>query len=395
MSQENRPRILIVDDRPENLLAMEHVLAGLDADLVKAGSGNEALTRLLHQEFAVVLLDVQMPDMDGFEVASLMQDRQTTRDTPIIFVTAISKDEKYVFEGYKRGGVDYVFKPVDPTILKSKVDVFLKLHQQKQLLAQHNAALEERNEELNSFSHIVAHEIKEPLRIVSGFAEYLKGDYKGRLNDKADGYLRRIDEECRRMTQAVESLLEYADTGRARMSSERENLESLVEQALSALEHTIRETGTRVEVCPLPTVRGDRARLIRVFQSLISNAIKFRGDEPPCVRIAADREGEFWRISVADNGLGIDDDFHKSVFAPLRRLYEDKYEGTGLGLAMCRRIVEQHGGRIWIQPTAPGNGTTFFLTLPAAEQPSRPDLGTQVQPSRGGQEVLIEESARG
>ena len=186
------PKILIVDDRPANLLAMEHILVGMDVELFKAASGNEALALMIHNDFAVVLLDVQMPEMDGFEVASLMRDREDTQDTPIIFVTAISKSWEHTFKGFEAGAVDFLYKPIDPHVLKSKVNVFLRLYLQRQKLehantmltaslerekhisaelevakTQTDAAMEAKSEFLANMSH----EIRTPMTAILGFTE--------------------------------------------------------------------------------------------------------------------------------------------------------------------------------------------------------------------------------
>src|SRR5882757_5213284 len=189
---EERPRILIVDDRKENLLATERVLRNLDAAIFKAISGNEALSLMLRHRFAVVLLDVQMPEMDGFETAKLMREQECMQGTPIIFVTAISKEEKYATQAAEIGAVDYVFKPINSEILKSKVKVYLDLYVQREQILKLNATLQQSNEELERFAYICSHDMQEPVRMMNSYAGLLEEKCVGSLEDKGEKYLRFI-----------------------------------------------------------------------------------------------------------------------------------------------------------------------------------------------------------
>src|SRR5215468_7870267 len=181
---ETRPNILIVDDRKENLLATEKVLRNLNAGIFKAMSGNEALSLMLHNRFAVVLLDVQMPEMDGFETAMLMQEHESMRGVPIVFVTAISKEEKYATQAAEIGAVDYIFKPINPDILRSKVKVYLDLYVQREQILKLNAVLQQSNEELERFAYICSHDMQEPVRMMNAYAELLVEKCTAMLDEK-------------------------------------------------------------------------------------------------------------------------------------------------------------------------------------------------------------------
>src|SRR5580698_1854438 len=181
---EARPNILIVDDRKENLLATEKVLKNLDAGIFKANSGNEALSLMLRHKFAVVLLDVQMPEMDGFETAILMQEHESMRGVPIIFVTAISKEEKYATQAAEIGAVDYIFKPINPDILRSKVKVYLDLYAQREEILKLNENLQQSNTELERFAYICSHDMQEPARMMNSYASMLDERYGTVLDEK-------------------------------------------------------------------------------------------------------------------------------------------------------------------------------------------------------------------
>ncbi|HDP99688.1 MAG TPA: response regulator, partial [bacterium] len=212
MNDNEKANILLVDDKPENLLALETILDDENVELFKANSGNQALALILEHDFALTLLDVQMPNMDGFETAELMRGNKKTRHIPIIFVTAINKEQKYIFKGYEAGAVDYLFKPLEPEILKSKVKVFLDLYNQKKLIKKQALELEHKvtelnaaflelqkkekilhqqaeelaaiNQDLKEFAYIVSHDLKAPLRAISSLVNWLTSDFQDKLDDK-------------------------------------------------------------------------------------------------------------------------------------------------------------------------------------------------------------------
>ncbi len=210
MSLNEKINVLIVDDRPENLLAIESVLDGADLNLVRANSGNEALTRLFEFEFALVLLDVQMPEMDGFETAEMMRSIEKTRQIPIIFVTAISKEKKYVFRGYHAGAVDYLFKPIDSEILKAKVSVFLELYRKRRELEHANRQLrasqrelKRSNKALQEFAYAASHDLDAPLRHIVSYVQMLIEENNDDLHGEARGYLERIHSSTKRMQTLI------------------------------------------------------------------------------------------------------------------------------------------------------------------------------------------------
>jgi signal transduction histidine kinase len=362
---EARPNILIVDDRKENLLATEKVLKKLVAAIFKASSGNEALSLMLRHHFAVVLLDVQMPEMDGFEVAMLMQDHESMRGIPIIFVTAISKEEKYATRAAEIGAVDYIFKPINSELLKSKVSVYLDIYVQRHQILALNAVLSQSNEELERFAYICSHDMQEPVRMMNTYAGLLASVTAGQLDESADMYLRFIISNAQRMQKMIHDILTFSRVGRDEVRMDRLDSNDIVREVLAEFETAIAEKQARITCSELPALETSPTLMRVLFQNLIGNALKFQdGHVPPEVGIAAQREEKVWRFLVRDNGIGIDPAFHDKIFAIFQRLHrKESYPGTGIGLSTCKKFVELCGGDIGFE-SAPGVGSTFFFTIP-------------------------------
>ncbi len=225
--------------------------------------------------------------------------------------------------------------------------------------------LERSNRDLQHFAYVASHDLQEPLRMVRGFMELLAKRYRGRLGPDADEYIRYAVDGAARMQNLIKGLLAYSRVGTQGKRLTPIDAAASLRQALENLQVVIEETGAEVTSGSLPWVMGDDVQLAQLFQNLISNAVKFRSGEPPRIRIAAAEEGEgFWRFSVTDNGIGFDPRHAERIFQMFQRLHgQGEYEGTGIGLALCKRIVERHGGRIWVE-SEPGKGSTFYFTLP-------------------------------
>lgn len=238
-----------------------------------------------------------------------------------------------------------------------------------------NAELDERTEdlarsnaELEQFAYVASHDLQEPLRKVASFCQLLERRYKGQLDERADQYIGFAVDGAKRMQVLINDLLAFSRVGRHPSPQVEIECADLVEQAKGNLAELVEESGAKIEVGPLPTVVGERALLAGVFQNLIGNAVKFRGEDPPSVRIDAVRQGDDWEFSVSDNGIGIAPEYAERVFVIFQRLHaKEAYEGTGIGLAMCRKIIEYHGGRIWVDTDDGASGTTVRFTLPAHE----------------------------
>jgi light-regulated signal transduction histidine kinase (bacteriophytochrome) len=232
-------------------------------------------------------------------------------------------------------------------------------------LNQQAGELKRSNGDLEQFAYIASHDLQEPLRMVSGFTGLLQRRYAGKLDADADEFIGFAIGGVNRMQELINDLLSYSRVGREEVSAKPVDMQLVVDQALANLQTTIEERSALVSRGPLPMVLANHGMLVRVFQNLIGNALKFCKAERPIVRIAAEQRGTEWVFSVADNGIGIDPQYRDRIFLIFQRLHQQgEYPGTGIGLAVVKRIVERNGGRIWLE-SEPGKGTTFFFTLPA------------------------------
>ena len=371
--------ILIVDDRAENLTALEAALAELGQHIVRATSGQQALEILLEREFAAILLDVRMPEMDGFETAAYIRKGKRSMLTPIIFVTAGEHQFGQVIRGYSVGAVDYIIKPFDEEILRSKVRVFIDLYRkEKQLalkaeeLAHANAELRHAYKELEVFSYTVAHDLRAPLRAMAGFSQMLRDEYKGRTMDQlAQEYTQRIESGARQMDGLIQSLLAYCRVAGSSVELEKLDPGEILRHVTDA---QVGEAELSLSAA-FPPVLAHRGFLTQALSHLISNALKFV--EPgvrPSVRIRHETRGTRLRIWIEDNGIGIAPEHHDRMFKTFERLEPAAFEGRGMGLAVVRAALERMGGEVGLE-SMPGQGSKFWLELTKCEDsPSNPHL---------------------
>lgn len=359
------PKILVVDDRKENLVATRKALKSIDADIIEAESGNEALSLMLHHTFACVLLDVQMPEMDGFEVATLMREQDQMKDIPIIFATAISKEEKYVDQAAELGAVDYIFKPINPNILKSKVQVYVDLHVKQQQLNELNNILARNNDELERFAYICSHDLQEPARMMGSFSELLEKDYQSVLDDKGKNYLNFVRKNSVHMQSMINDILTFSRVGRESIKCEDVDSNSVLNEIKEEFQKQLEETKATITSNGLPVVQTSPTLMRVLLQNLISNGLKYqKGNVQPAITVSATEDERNWTFSVVDNGIGIDPEHKDKVFSMFQRIHrKDKYPGTGIGLSTCQKFVELYGGNIWFE-SEPEKGTTFLFTIP-------------------------------
>jgi signal transduction histidine kinase len=375
MAEDKRPSVLLVDDIEANLVALRALLEDMNCDLVLARGGDDALRQLLRREFAIMLLDVQMPEMDGYEVAAHARSNPSTCEVPIIFLTAAHEGhdgEDGMLRGYGSGAVDFLYKPLNPHVLRAKVRVFLDLYLSRSRLrgeiAAHEqtlAALERANRAMRHFTNAASHDLKAPLRRVKGFLTALDEDFGATLNETGHDYLQRCLMANQRMDALLDSLLDYARLQRP-ITLADVDCNALLQLVRSDLEDRIQHAHAQLVVDALPHVRGDERRLYQLFLNLVGNALKFhRPDEAPKVNVSAVQEANGWRFCIADHGVGIDPHDRERVFDAFQRLHnESAFEGSGLGLAICSEIVGQHSGRIWVESEV-GLGSRFYFVLPA------------------------------
>jgi signal transduction histidine kinase len=375
-----KPLVLLVDDRPENLLALEAVLEPLDLDLQRAGSGEEALRAVLKSEPALIVMDVQMPGLDGFETAEHILSRERTAHIPIIFLTAISREQQHHLRGYDVGAVDYVAKPFDPDVLRAKVRVLversvlrrtvaeqaeqlaLRLEERdraQQALAKQTHELERSNAELERFAGAAARALRDPLLTAVGFLDLIDDEPPSEYVDAARRGIRRT-------LDVLDGLTRYAAVASEPPELEVVPLDEVLAEAIAGCDELLAEVGGRVGCDPLPSVRGVRWQLVQLFGELLENAIAFRSDHELRVHVSVSRRDDRWVVTVRDNGVGIPPSEVARLFTVFARPWAaGDRAGAGLGLATCRRIVERHGGEMWAESGA-DRGAAISFTLPAA-----------------------------
>jgi PAS domain S-box-containing protein len=494
-------KLLLVDDDPDNLMALQAVVEPLEQQVMLARNGTDALRLCLDHDFAAILLDVRMPGMDGFETAELIRARKRSRHTPILFLTAYRSDEQ-LFRGYDLGAVDYLFKPIIPEVLQGKVRVFVELQRTEELLRQQteelarterkfravleaapdamlitseageielansradelfgysragligrnirtlipkwarppaggpgireprpearfhavrqdgttfpagitlspfhtpeakfvttaardatsqvaaeariqkiNVELEKRvqertleltrsNEALQQFAWAASHDLQEPVRTVLAYSQWLGQAIGAGLGPREAKMLQFIEEHAKHMHQLLGALQEYIQLAESGQQNRTwVDCNAAVKTAQSALLGAIHESGATIECQGLPTVLSSDVLIVQILQNLISNAIKYRSDQPPRIRISAEASSDNWVVSVQDNGVGIDPKYFEFIFGVFRRLDGARHSGTGMGLAICRAAAERLGGRIWVESEV-GSGSVFRFLLP-------------------------------
>jgi two-component system sensor histidine kinase/response regulator len=356
-------KFLLVDDTDENLVALDALLRREGLELLKARSGAEALELLLVHDVALAILDVQMPEMNGFELAELMRGAERTRHVPIIFLTAGSRDPHRLFKGYEAGAVDFLFKPIDPHVLKSKAEVFLELHRHKAELA--------RNLQMNEmFVGILGHDLRTPLSSVMTGAQLLERQIADPSQQKT---LRRMLSSAGRMRDMIDQLL---DLTRARLAdgsgmvTERAPLDlgELVTRAADEVRGTAPDRKIAVTVTGDCHNLGDATRLLQVFSNLLTNAVNHGTPGTP-VTVAI--EGGAQIVVAVHNQGAIPPELLPRIFDPFRGARTSSASrGLGLGLFITQQIVAAHGGHIAVT-SSPADGTAFTVPLPRASAPVR------------------------
>ncbi|MRX38980.1 response regulator [Flavobacterium sp. LC2016-23] len=399
--------ILIVDDIKANIIALKKTLELHNIQVDTAESGEEALKKILKIDYSLIIMDVQMPGLDGFEVVKILSGNKKTKEIPVIFLSAISIEKKYIFKGYETGAVDYVTKPVDTDLLILKVKTFIKIYEQKNELkvmkdllskeikirkeAQENLEikiaertkelvlkneeLELKNHELQQFSWVVSHDLNEPLRKIQIFIKIIKELYL--VSDaKAIDYVDRTVKAAERMQTLITDLLAYSRLS-SKVEPEKTDLNVVLQEVLSDFDYLIERKNAVIKTSELPTIDSIPSQLRQVFQNLIGNALKFSGNvDTPLITITSELiktkdiegevspDGKYCRIIVADNGIGFDEIYLDRIFIIFQSLNDRQtYEGTGIGLAIAKKIIEKHNGLITAKSQS-GKGASFIMVLP-------------------------------
>lgn len=411
-------KILLVDDREDNLLSIETILAPAGYTFVKALSGREALKVLLNEfDFALILMDVKMPNLNGFETASLIYQRDKLSHIPIIFITANNYGEEQMFQGYMTGAVDYIYKPINPDLLRAKVGVFIDLYKKNhRLLAQEQKLvainknlelevherkvseekikelnhqllenierLESANRDLDRFAFMASHDLQEPLRKMLMFSDRLGYKYKELLDEEGRLFISRIQHAGERMQALIKDILLFSKTSIEKPTFVETNLNDILHDVLTDMEVIMKEKDAKIDADILPSLSVNPVLMRPLFHNLISNAIKYaKKNVQPVVRIYSeysashngadqDGKGKYCRIYVEDNGIGFDQKYSEQIFGMFKRLHlHNEFEGTGIGLALCKKIVEEHHGFITARSKV-NEGSTFIISLPV-QQPTQ------------------------
>ncbi|HYV93355.1 MAG TPA: response regulator [Chitinophagales bacterium] len=400
-----QPKILLVDDREDNLLSIEAILGSDGYRFMRANSGRQALKILLQEfDFALILMDVQMPNLNGFETASLIYEREKLKHIPIIFITAHNYGDENIYKGYRAGAVDYIYKPINPELLRAKVAIFVELYQKThRLIAQEqkliainrnleaeiserksseekvNALnlqllqnidkLEDANKDLDRFAFMASHDLQEPLRKIRTFTDLLFNKYHDAIHEDGKKYLDKIQQAAQRMQTLIQDILTFSKVSVENKEFIESNMSELLNHVLEEMKPMLQAKNAHISVDPLPLLKVNPVLIHPLFFNLISNAIKYsKKDVPPEIKIYSDRdsqpENKYCRIFFEDNGIGFDQKYAEQIFLMFKRLHHNsEYEGTGIGLALCKKIVEEHKGFISAR-SKENEGSVFIVSLP-------------------------------
>lgn len=417
--------ILVVDDTPENLRLLSTMLSQRGYTPRCVINGKMALRACNSHPPDLILLDIMMPQMNGYEVCQHLKSDAKTRDIPVIFISA--KDEVFdKVNAFTVGGVDYISKPFQFEEVLARIESHLTLRKLQNQLKEQNILLQEEissrlaveeilqeknqilqqeissrcavekalqeqnlllqkeignrqcaesallksnqelarsNAELEQFAYVASHDLQAPLATIASYAQLLEQRSKDQLDSQANKFIGNIVYGCMRMQNLIDDLLEYSRLGRSEKPFQPTDCNQVFEQAIANLQGVIRDSQAVVCSSELPVVHGEIYQLVQLFQNLVGNAIKYRQDAPPVVSVSACKHQDHWLFSVSDNGIGIAQQHQERIFKIFQRLHTQKeYSGTGIGLAICQKIVEHHGGRIWVE-SEPSQGSTFHFTL--------------------------------
>jgi len=353
--------ILLVDDREDNLIALQEILENENRQFIKALSGNEALKHILKNDnIGLIMLDVQMPGMDGFEVARLVKSNPKTKDISIIFVTAINKGEQYVLQGFSEGAVDYLQKPLEVNITRAKVKVFEQLYFYQQRLKHSLSEKEYINKQLERFVYIVSHDLKSPLASIITILSILERDNRVTGQHDLCNSLEMLSQSAHHLSDMITALLEYSKKSSEEQVVEETDVAELVMMVNYLL---FPPPNISIEiVTDLPVLFTRKVKLMQVFQNLIGNAIKYNDKDKGLIEIGCTPKDGYYEFYVKDNGPGIAKKDEKKIFY-LFEVTENKAKNetsTGIGLNIMKMLVEEQGGKFWVQ-SEEGKGSCFYF----------------------------------
>ncbi len=411
-SPGNLADILIVDDEPNNLHLLSDLLKKQGYKIRGALTGEIALSAAKSTPPNLILLDIMMPEMDGYQICQQLKTNSDTCQIPVIFISVRDQEFDKV-KAFAVGGVDYLTKPFQVEELFSRIETHLKLnflqmkleeqnHQLQAEISQRKAAekaLQKQNEQLKreiyhrqqteialqkfnqelagsnadleQFAGIASHDLRSPLATINGYAQLLQRCGKEQLNDECNEFVSQILKLCNRTNRLIIDLLSFSHLHQVQEPFQLLASDLLVKQALENLTTEIYKNKAQVTYDDLPAIIGTESQFVQLFQNLIGNAIKYRGEESPQIHIRAVLQENQYLFSIQDNGIGIEEKYSEHIFQIFKRLHTQVYPGNGIGLATCRKMVERHGGSIWIK-SEPGQGSTFYFTVPTEQKVAEP-----------------------
>ena len=372
--------ILIVDDSPENIFTLKTLLELHSFPTDSASSGEEALKKTLRNSYALIILDVQMPGMDGFEVAETLSGNSATKDIPIIFLSAINVEKKYITKGYSSGGIDYVTKPIDPDILLLRVKTFYRLYEQNRVLNQMQDSLRSEIEfrkaaqqeaqaaskRKDEFMIIASHELKTLLASMKAYVQLL--DRTLAKDERVKGYLDRTLAQINKLNSLIVDLLDTSriENGKLKFNESLFNFNKLLKESVEMISQIYPDFKISVTGESNVLIRGDETRLEQVILNYMTNAIKYSPDVRE-LELHSSVQDNFLIVSVKDFGIGIPKENQADVFRKFYRVEgsAQRFQGLGVGLYICYEIIRRHHGKCWLESEV-GKGSTFYFSLPVA-----------------------------
>lgn len=352
--------ILIADHNQENLLSLENILEKEGRNIIKAYSSNEVLKIAFEEPLTLLIIDVQTPDMDGFEVARQLKNNPKTKDINIIFITSIGKQENFALNDFDEGSVDFLHTPLDAGIACAKVALFEKLYFYQEALSEKTTNLKAINKQLDEFVYIISHDLKAPLRGIASLASFIEDDLGKTPNPAVTETLNMLKSRCNRMQSLIDGILHYSRMSNNFSAPEAVDVNELLK---SIMETIIAPPNIKITFQEnMPVVIGEKVKLNEIFQNLISNGIKHNNKEQGIVNVAYKDLGDEYEFTVTDNGSGIKPEHHEKIFGIFQTLQpKDKVESTGIGLTIAKKLVEQNGGKLTLDSVY-GEGSTFRFT---------------------------------
>lgn len=370
--------ILIVDDLPENIISLKRVLEKNDFEVDTALSGEEALKKILKKSYVLIILDVQMPGMDGFEVAQIISGYSKAKDTAIIFLSAVNTDNKFITQGYSSGAMDYVTKPVNVNILLLKVKTFYRIYEQKRALNEMQLVLlkeienrKEAEHKKDEFISIASHELKTPLTSIKGYLQLLERSIDKGNTVTIKGQLTKVQRQVEKLNNLIADLLDISkiESGELKFNKKYFSMDDLVKSIVEITQQTNPDFIVSVAGCAGQKFFGDEMRIEQVLTNFFTNAIKYSpGTHSIDVTIKVCDKRLY--VSVKDYGIGISADHLKNIFNKFYRVEETslRFQGLGIGLYISRQIIERHEGQIGVY-SKPGEGSEFYFYLPIQPSP--------------------------